>query len=147
MALGATAFAAIPNADGNIYACYSDGDGSVRVQQDPAKPCPKKWSPLKWAAAQPEVAQPTTYQVREDAVIPAGGADEFVVECDSGDVATGGGYFTPGPDNVYVQLSEPYPGGLDVHEAPTGWHVTLWSNLTTAGAATSAYAVCLDVTP
>ena len=95
LAMGATAYAAIPNEDGNIYACYSNGDGAVRVHQDPAKVCPKNWSPLEWSAAPADVPVTTTYRKNKEFVLTA---DELVaesVDCDDGDVATGGGFSTP----------------------------------------------------
>lgn len=94
LAVGGVAWAAIPNADGNIYACYSTGNGEVRVQDDPAKPCPKSWSPLNWTAGQPDVPVTRTY-VRLNQQRPS---DKEIykidVFCDDGDVATGGGYDT-----------------------------------------------------
>jgi hypothetical protein len=72
LAVGGVAWAAIPNGDGNIYACYNTGDGSVRVKDDPAKPCAKGWSPLKWTASQPQIPPPphipvtTTYRLRSE---------------------------------------------------------------------------------
>ena len=84
--------------------------------------------------------------MREDATIPANGAHELIVECDTGDVATGGGYFYPG--DAEVTRTEPYPhSSPGTKPAPTGWRVMLWNNLTNAGIGTQAYVVCLDTTP
>ena len=111
LGVGGVAYAAIPSGDGNIYACYNNGDGSVRVQNDPTKPCAKNWSPLKWAAEQPDVpAVPvtTTYRKQVNADVEPGDSLILSVFCDEGDVATGGGFFTPQfPTNISARISRP----------------------------------------
>ena len=120
LAMGATAYAAIPNDDGNIYACYSNGDGSVRVHQDPAKVCPKNWSPLKWPSGQADVPVTTTYRKIKQFALTA---DELVnesVDCDDGDVATGGGFSTPTSSPIPRVSAQRVEDGL-----PVGWSVFL----------------------
>lgn len=119
-AMGAAAFAAIPNADGNIYACYSNGDGSLRVQHDPAKPCPRNWSPLKWPAT-----VTTTYArfAQEEITGPA----LVDARCDEGDVATGGGFGIPSKADVgepaaILYQSNPVFGSDGV---PFAWRVNV----------------------
>jgi hypothetical protein len=53
LAGGAVASGAIPAGDGSIYACYNNGDGTVRVKDDPAAACPKGFSPLNWSQRGP----------------------------------------------------------------------------------------------
>lgn len=115
-AMGAAAYAAIPNADGNIYACYSNSDGAVRVQNDPAKPCAKNWSPLNWAAAQPDI--PVTRTYRRSHPGPANQLGGLSVMCDEGDVATGGGYrLAPGFTAITSQPINTVAAELP----PSGW--------------------------
>ena len=89
------AVGAIPNSDGNIYACVNDGNGTVRVQQDPAQPCKRNWSPLNWQQTAPT---PRAYVAFERSRVAGtvAGEDNNVgfleVACDEGDIATGGGY-------------------------------------------------------
>lgn len=125
VAIGATAFAAIPNADGNIYACYNNGDGSVRVQNDPAKLCAKNWSPLKWTAGQPDVPVTTTYIKREVDTAPAGFANGLsTVRCDEGDVAVSGGVLVHLDSRDNLQLENTFPAS-DNTVKPIGWTVDL----------------------
>ena len=116
LVVGGVAWAAIPNADGNIYACYSTGDGSVRVKDDPAKPCAKGWAPLSWTAGQPDVPVTTTYRVQRNVNVPANGGGGAVVECNDGDVATGGGHAMLLGSSGYADQSFP-PGSTP----PDSW--------------------------
>ena len=54
LASGAVAFGAIPSGDGKIYACYNNGDGTVRVKDDPATGCLKGWTALDWNRSGPQ---------------------------------------------------------------------------------------------
>ena len=91
LAGAAVAFGAIPAGDGKIYAHHSNGDGSVRVQADPAKPCAKGWTALNWTAGHPHVPVTTTYLRRRTITVEAGiNAVQADAQCDEGDVATGG---------------------------------------------------------
>jgi hypothetical protein len=110
LAVGGVAWAAIPNANGTIYACYSTGDGSVRVKDDPAKPCAKGWAALSWAAGQPHVPVTTTYRkfgtIQFDAGETIGAAH---VECNEGDVVISGGFILGGPGQSVARF-EPETG-------------------------------------
>jgi hypothetical protein len=136
LAGGAVAFGAIPNADGNIYACYSNGDGTVRVKQDPAAPCAKGWSALKWTAGQAQVPVTTTYRKFEEAVVPAGEDELFELACNDGDVATGGGFGWVPFDAFEVAVSRP----TNTAGVPDGWLVAV-RNVGGLNEAT-AYVVC-----
>jgi len=138
-AMGATAFAAIPNSDGNIYACYSNGDGSVRVQNDPAKPCSKNWSPLKWAATQPVAPTLSTYQNGTlETEVPPHGTAVATAECDDGDIATGGGFMTA------PELKVRYETVSDSAQ-PTDWKVAM-ENEGAFERTFNAFVICLDAT-
>jgi hypothetical protein len=53
---GGVAFAQT-SGDERIYACVSNGDGSVRVKAGPDAVCPKNWSPLSWSQQGPQGEQ------------------------------------------------------------------------------------------
>ena len=125
LALGGVAWAAIPNADGNIYACYSNGDGSVRVKSDPAAPCPKNWSPLNWTAGQPDVPVTTTYIKREVTTVPPNFANGLAtVRCDQGDVAVSGGVLVHLDSRGNLRLTNSFPAS-DNTVKPIPWTVDL----------------------
>jgi hypothetical protein len=45
---------AITSGNGTIHACYSNGDGSLRVHDvEAGKPCPKNFSPIEWSQQGP----------------------------------------------------------------------------------------------
>jgi hypothetical protein len=122
LALGsAVAFGAIPNGDGNIYACYSNGDGSIRVHDDPSTPCAKGWSPLHWAAAQPSIPT-TTIRLHNAATFKLEGPEVKRDQemCNSGDIAITGGYTTDG--GVRVDESQPVTNKAG---DPIGWEFVL----------------------
>jgi hypothetical protein len=48
-ALGSIAWAAIPDADGVIHACYKQSNGALRVIDAPAEVCDASESPLNWS--------------------------------------------------------------------------------------------------
>jgi hypothetical protein len=142
---GVVAQAAIPNADGNIYACYDNKSGAVRVQDDPAVPCAKGSTALHWSASQPHVPVTTTYVVRASGLVQPSGQPDSIIDvranCNAGDVATGGGVFNvwdglvaqdePGPtDNFGVPLSP-----------PTQWH-GVFNNHASFGGVAIVHAVC-----
>jgi hypothetical protein len=133
LAVGGVAWAAIPNADGNIYACYNTGDGSIRVKDDPAKACAKGWAPLQWTAGQAHVPVTTTYRKFGSIEFAAGSTIGFSnVECNEGDTVVSGGFIlgsntqsvvrsepetgfnTPGREGWTTQVREPAPPGAAV---------------------------------
>jgi hypothetical protein len=144
LAVGGVAWAAIPNGDGNIYACYNTGDGSVRVKDDPAKPCAKGWSPLKWTASQPQIPPPphipvtTTYRLRSENQIEPNGGGLFELPCRDGDVAAGGGFYAPSPGlRVFISA----PRGPGDESLPTSWQVGA-DNAGPNGGSIAAFVVC-----
>ena len=107
--------------------------------RDPAVPCPKGSSPLKWSAGQPHVPVTTTYVVRAAALVEAAGQPnsnlDIVASCNSGDVATGGGYFNTW-DGLRAQ-DEPGPvtnTGAPI-SPPTQWRGLFHNSATFAGVA------------
>ena len=128
-AVGAASVAtgAIPNADGNIYACVNK-NGEVRVQ-DARGQCKKNWSPLDW---QQSAQTPRAYLISQITHVSgtrnpendgANGSTtlEVVVECDAGDIVTGGGYSVSA--NVSVGASGPTTGG---GSSVPGWKTVGW---------------------
>ena len=112
LALGGVAFAQT-NGDERIYACVSNGDGAVRVHEDPEARCPRNWSPLSWASEQPVVPPPPvvpqlkTYKNLAAAFTPAHEGNSLYPECDNGDYATGGGYAFA-RDDIDVKFNVPW---------------------------------------
>jgi hypothetical protein len=133
LAMAATAYAAIPNDDGNIYACYSNGDGSVRVHEDPAKVCPKRWSPLKWSAGQPDVPVTTTYRKAAQTSVDSGFGKQVEVPCEEGDVATGGGFSVTSVFDVLTSAPS-----IDAD----GWVVDVVNSRAADARTFNAYVVC-----
>ena len=139
---GVVAQAAIPDADGNIYACY-DSKGAVRVQGD-ASPCPKGWTALTWAAGQnANVPVTTTYKVTAEAVVaPGGNVGGALASCHDGDLATGGGYFMhdstleDGRTRALASLPTERADG-----STSGWAVTFTNN-GASDVQVEVYAVC-----
>jgi hypothetical protein len=136
----AAASAVIPNADGNIYACYSNGDGSVRVKNDPAAPCPRNWSPLQWASKQPVT---TTYSRLNHITLEDAGQELVDVFCDDGDVATGGGHGIgtrpgSGTGELGALLNQSNPIS-DSDDVPFGWRVNVNG---AEGVSINAWVVC-----
>ena len=144
------ALGAIPADDGKIYACYSNGDGTVRVQADPTKPCAKNWTALNWDASQAKVPQTSTYWERKVIDVPANSFKEVRVACHDGDLATGGGYEGPtgGPSmdtfTATSSLPDPAAGPDAVDHIPTGWWATMENSGNSAIGAT-VYVVCVHI--
>jgi hypothetical protein len=134
VSIGGAAFAAIPDADGDIYACYAKQTGIVRVVEK-ATVCKSSETRTQWSASQP--APPTSYQVVQEETVESSGANQVIAECDQGDTVTGGG-FDLVPIEVRVQTSRAVLG-LD---GLRGWVVT-FANRDTTSHTVRAYVVCL----
>lgn len=152
-AVGAASVAtgAIPNVYGNIYACVNK-NGEVRVQDAPGQ-CKRNWSPLDWQQSAPT---PRAYLISRFAHVSgtrdpendgANGSTslEVAVECDPGDIATGGGYTVSGT-NVSVIASGPTTeGGSTV----PGWNTVGWrifvTNQNEDPKRVRVTATCLDI--
>jgi hypothetical protein len=119
-ALGAAAYAAIPDADGNFYACVANASGTIRLIQK-STTCRASEQRVSWPAGQADVPVTTTYRKLKQFLLPA---DDFVhesVECDDGDVATGGGFSTPATSPIprsSIQV-------VDDNGVPVAWRVFL----------------------
>jgi hypothetical protein len=92
LGIGVVAVAAIPDADGNVYACYNKQTGAVRLI-DKSETCRTIENRTHWASAQRAVQK--TYVVEGPFVFfPANDnrlGDDATANCRAGDVATGGG--------------------------------------------------------
>ena len=69
---------------------------------------------------------------------------EFLVSCDEGDVATGGGFNTSS-NNHTVKRSQPSPD--ETGDTPNAWLVSLRDLDTTPGNSIEVHVVCMDITP
>ena len=120
LAIGAAAVqAAIPDGDGNIYACY-DKTGNVRVIDEDVQgtACPKGWSSLKWPGRPEPAPQTTTYSDERSVTLNPLESRRFDLACDAGDIAVGGGYSAP--DGMSVLESRPTGSGGE-RPTPTAW--------------------------
>lgn len=136
---GAVAFGAIPADDGKIYACYSNGDGSVRVQSDPAKPCPKGWTPLNWTANPPAPPTLKTYENTKQITLAPDQTTSVKIACDEGDFATGGGWQHNGVD-VFIN------GGTPTNH-PTEWLLGVQNESSTSERVLLGLVTCIDNAP
>jgi hypothetical protein len=144
--MGAAAYAAIPDADGNFYACVANSSGTIRLIQKSAT-CRASERLVSWPAAQADVPVTTTYVKRADKTVNAAAvADSVVAFCDSGDVATGGG-FQEFSTVLEVRDSQPAPPlgqGTDPENGdnPVGWHVNVRKTDAVETPTFTAFAVC-----
>jgi hypothetical protein len=150
VALGALAVLAVggvalAQTTGNerIYACVNNGDGTIRQVAGADTACPKGWHNLSWSAENPPattIPETTTYVIRGERTINAQavgvGVDTF---CNSGDVATGGGFESFSPV-LEVRSSTPLPphDGDD----PNGWRVNVRKTDTVEEPTVSVFVVC-----
>ena len=74
----------------------------------------------------------------------AGGSSEVTVQCEAGEVATGGGYiYQAGKRHALVTASSPSPAGAG--QTPTGWRVKVetLTNDSSNDTPVTPYAVCM----
>ena len=136
------AFGAIPDADGNFYACVTNTSGTIRMI-DKSNTCRQSERRVSWPAKQAELK---IYGVTGDAGTLAGGSPlvHSTASCDDGDPLTGGGFSMDGGpfniDDFAVFLSE--PGHFQAHDE---WNVGAMMDNSTLRL--YAMARCLDVPP
>jgi hypothetical protein len=135
------ASASIPDSEtGEITGCYANRGGALRlINAEAGKHCKSGESPVVWnVQGLPGPAGPglTNFHVNT-----AQGEPEAEVYCGVGEVALGGGGFSP--TNLALRVSVPITSGPDGTGTPIGWTV---SNATDTGSSNvSAYVVCAQV--
>jgi hypothetical protein len=136
------AIAAIPDADGYTYICVNKSSGAIKAREKGAD-CARNETASRVVSTQAAIPNITTYVVREDFDIGPNGSHQFNIDCNGNDVATGGGFGTPGGTGEDVSDSRPF---YDFQEPephlPTGWSVTIWNHNAGFGIGTQAYVVC-----
>ena len=140
---------AIAQTTGNerIYACVNNGDGAIRQVAGPDVACSKSSHQLSWSAENPPattIPTTTTYIRRADQTINAGAAGASATAfCDSGDIATGGGYASFNPA-LQVRASQPYLPGNNPQDGdtPLGWLVNVHNTSTVETPTVTAFAIC-----
>ena len=139
-ALGSVAWAAIPDANGVIHACYKQSNGALRVIDAPAESCDASESPLSWSQS-----GLSGYEVKLAASATDSAANKGVlIHCSRGkDLLGGGARVNAGGGGVAFEValdaSAPASAGTwvaNAHEVvptDTTWQVT-------------GFALCADLT-
>jgi hypothetical protein len=142
LVVGGVAFAQATG-DERIYACVSNGDGTMRQVAGPDVACSKNWRQISWSAENAPTTQPSRY-FRDSATvfIPDGNdTGTACVFCDNAeDLAVSGGFALVG-NPVTILASRALNGNNR-----TGWKVD-GVNQTGGGGGFQAHVVCLDFTP
>jgi hypothetical protein len=139
LALAGVAWASVPDSSGIIHACYSTSTnpntrGALRViDTDAGESCGNNELPIAWSQF-----ERTLYVKNFTFDFPVGPRTR-TLECDPGDIATGGG-FRIGSGVQGVRLQESWPT-LSLN----GWNLTINNE---AGATTTAeiFVICKDLT-
>jgi hypothetical protein len=141
VALLAVGGVALAQTTGNerIYACVNNGDGTMRQVAGPDVACPKNFHKLSWSAENPPSSETTTYTAVDFAAMSSGDVKGLSVECNDGDVATGGGVENTSAGTI-VSSSLPSPS-LE-GETPTGWFVVARAGDSSQIQQLGVYAVC-----
>jgi hypothetical protein len=146
--VGTVAWATIPDASGEIHACYMKSGGALYVIDDSVTSCKRNATSLDWnVAGPPGPAGPTGPQGPAGATGPAGPAgpanvvvrfvdemtpdgsnDSATALCEAGEKATGGGVSLISGDSAHTFYFE--PGGVpNVNSGtPTGWQASWFQN-------------------
>jgi hypothetical protein len=136
--------------DERIYACVNNGDGTIRQVAGPDSTCSKGWHSLSWSAENPPatvIPTTTTYIKRADRTLNAQAINASVdAFCDSGDIATGGGFQS---FSTVLEVRESQPAlesgqGSDPQDGdnPVGWHVNVHKTDTVETPTFTAFAIC-----
>jgi hypothetical protein len=144
---------AIASGGGQIHACASKRNGMLRL----AKHCTKKEKGVSWNARGPKGAMGATgatgangppggqgvtgprgsagatnvVERANSGTIPANGDITIPVDCQPGEVATGGGAFDRGNSGVYLYQSGPSPANVGL--TPNGWIASFHNTTATPG--------------
>jgi hypothetical protein len=141
-AAGSVAFAAIPDGNGVIHACYgkpgSPKPGAIRVI-DPSKSeaCSSLENPLDWnQAGQAGSPGVSGYEVvtSDPSVVAAGAFGSASATCPGGKNVLGGGYGSA----ALLETTQSAPSGS------SSWHVTA-KNVGASAQGLFAYAICANV--
>lgn len=138
----AIATGAIPDQDGNFYACVTKTSGTIRMIEK-GTTCRSSETKVSWAADQPvlDSYKVISFNDTDEDDLPLVHA---IARCDDGDIVTGGGFgISGGPFNqsdIAVAASEP-----DEFQGRQEWDITAW--IDTVDVNLSAYAKCLDLPP
>ena len=138
----AVALGAIPDSDGNFYACVKKSNGTIRMI-DKSQTCTIKEQRVSWPAQQAELK---IYRVSGFTGTLEQGSPlvTSIASCDDGDPVTGGGFtISGGPfniDDLAILASE--PGHFQNHDE---WQVK--AMMDNATLRLHAVARCLDLPP
>lgn len=156
------ASAAIPDSnDAEIHACLHKPTGMIRlIDKEAGETCGPGFTEITWNQTGPagpvgpkgdtgakgdkgatgDSGLLSVYVKHEYSTIGPGGYGGSNAICDSGDVATGGGFmFVNGQHDVAVIDNSPYQ--LGTSSTPTGWNGSAWNN-DTRDHAFHVYAIC-----
>ena len=137
----AVALGAIPDSDGNFYACVKNSKGTIRMI-DKSTTCKPNELRVSWPAQQAELkiyrASGSTGTLSQGPLVTS------IASCDDGDPVTGGGFTLDGGpfniDDLAMLASE--PGHFQNHDE---WKVE--AMMDNADLRLHAVARCLDLTP
>ena len=138
----AIATGAIPDADGNFYACVNNASGAIRMI-DKSNTCRAGERRVSWPAQQAEL---TIYRAggSQGSYDPTSPVATSIASCDDGDPVTGGGFSFSGSnitiDDLAVLRSE--PGHFQNHDE---WQVS--AVIDNPDLHVFAVARCLDLPP
>lgn len=138
--IGGATWASVPDSNGLIHACYltsgnPNARGALRViNTDAGETCNSNESPIVWSQSERAL-----YSKNVTFTFPVGPSSQ-TLECDSGDVTTGGGFIL-GSSLQSIRVE-----GSRQTLSLSGWVLTLRND---AGTATTAeiFVVCKDLTP
>ena len=158
VAFSGAAYAAIPGSDGTIKGCYATTDalllgiphskGDMRAV-DGAENCRSYEKTVTWnqkgPKGDPGPAGPpgpsfANVTVRVKNISGTGGASG-TASCESGELATGGGFFAGG-NGSYVRVLKSHPEPPVNGAQPTGWHVWVVQDNENHYFAGGVYAIC-----
>jgi hypothetical protein len=138
----AIATGAIPDEDGNFYACVTKTSGTIRMIEKGAT-CRSSETKVSWAADQPvlDSYKATAFNDTDENDLPL---VQALAQCDAGDIVTGGGFgISGGPfDQSDIAVSRSEPGEFQGRQE---WAVTAF--IDTVDVNLAAYAKCLDLPP
>jgi hypothetical protein len=142
LTVGGVAFAQTTG-DERIYACVNNGDGTIRQVAGPDVTCNKGSHPLSWSAENPpsqHIPVTTTYKKSQTFQMPVGvGGSSQAVNCDDGDVATGGGFSGGGS---VLELEQSLPLSTPGSASPNAWGVAMGRKEFDQPWAFNIYVVC-----
>jgi hypothetical protein len=130
--------AAIPDADGYTYTCVNNSSGIMMAREKGAS-CPKNSTASRLVANQNAVNL-STYRKDESFLIAAGATGGKTVNCDAGDLATGGGFSSAASGDLIPDASVPVP----FNPPTTGWIFTA-TNTDTVGRSAEVWVACLHI--